>query len=443
MVLYLHYKGDELMSKYINHIVVGIDIAKDFHYVAILAPNGDLYKQPFKIFNTVEGFNNLLSQIKKAEEEFNAPYAIFMESTGVYHLPLFHFLKKLISETFIINPLITNSIKNKNIRKVKTDKRDSISIAKLAKYEDIKSSNYQDSIIFDLKSLVREHIKLVETASIYKHKLASDIHLVFPNYTSVFSEVFSSTSLLLLINYPTPEVILNTPKEKIITDIKSYSNCGLDWATKKYTILIKVAEEANIIGVKSTSLIYKIAQNISLLQTLTLKIKGIKNELKNFVNSNTFPATLRESIDLIDSIPGFDFMTAVTILSEIGDYSRFKKAKQLVAFLGIDPSVSQSGKVTSSNNKMSKRGSYAARKALYVAALVCVRKKCNGEYYNKVLYDYYKSKPDKVKKVLLGSIMHKLVNYIFSVLRDRTPFEVRNPKIHAQMYLQNHNKNIA
>ncbi len=431
------------MSKYINHIVIGIDIAKDFHYVAILAPDGGLYKQPFKIFNTVEGFNNLLYQIKKAEEEFNAPYAIFMESTGVYHLPLFHFLKKLISETFIINPLITNSIKNKNIRKVKTDKRDSISIAKLAKYEDIKSSNYQDSIIFDLKSLVREHIKLVETASIYKHKLASDIHLVFPNYTSVFSEIFSSTSLSLLINYPTPEVILNTPKEKIITDIKSYSNHSLDWATKKYNDLIKVAEEASIIGIKSTSLTYKIAQNISLLQTLTLKIKGIKNELKNFVNSNTFPATLRESIDLIDSIPGFDFMTAVTILSEIGDYSRFKKAKQLVAFLGIDPSVSQSGKVTCSNNKMSKRGSQAARKALYVAALVCVRKKCNGEYYNKVLYDYYKSKPDKVKKVLLGSIMHKLVNYIFSVLRDRTPFEVRNPKIHAQMYLQNHNKNIA
>lgn len=443
VVLYLQYKGDDLMSKFINNIVIGIDVSKDFHYIAILAPDGSLFKQPFKIFNTVEGFKNLLIQIKKAEEEFNTTCAIFMESTGVYHSQLFRFLKNLISETFIINPLITNSIKNKNIRKAKTDKRDSISIAKLGKYEDIKCSNYHDSIIYDLKSLVREHIKLVETASIYKHKLVSDIHLVLPNYTNAFNEPFCTTSLSILVNYPTPQDILNASKEDIIMDIKSYSNHSLDWATKKYNQLIKIAEDAIIIGINSSSLFYKISQNISLLNTINIKIKEIKKELKSFVNSDTFPATLRESIKLIDSIPGFDFMTAVTLLAEIGDYTRFKKPKHLVAYLGIDPSVSQSGKFSSTNNRMSKRGSQPARKALYTAALVSVRKKPNGELFNQVLHDYYKSKPDKEKKVLLGSIMHKLVNYIFSVLRDRTPFEIRNPKIHAQMYLHNHSKKIA
>jgi transposase len=55
-----------------------------------------------------------------------------MESTGLYHFPLFCFLKELGFEVFVINPLITNSTKNSGIRKVKNDKKDAKRIAKLA-----------------------------------------------------------------------------------------------------------------------------------------------------------------------------------------------------------------------------------------------------------------------------------------------------------------------
>ena len=48
-------------------------------------------------------------------------------------------------------------------------------------------------------------------------------------------------------------------------------------------------------------------------------------------------------MELLTSIPGIGQYAAVVILAEIGDFSRFKKAKQLVAFAGIDPAVKQSG----------------------------------------------------------------------------------------------------
>ncbi len=53
------------------------------------------------------------------------PYkpAIFMESIGIYHIALFHYLKKFFNNVFIINPLITNSNQNSSIRKVKNDKK--------------------------------------------------------------------------------------------------------------------------------------------------------------------------------------------------------------------------------------------------------------------------------------------------------------------------------
>ena len=136
------------MSKFFYNPTVGIDVSADFSMVAILAPNGDIFRKPFKIRHDVDGFNHLLKEIKKVEEEFNMKSAIFMESTGVYHLSLFHFLKSHQLEAYIINPLITNSNKNKDIRKVKNDKKDALSIAKIGKFEDIKAYSFLDINIF-------------------------------------------------------------------------------------------------------------------------------------------------------------------------------------------------------------------------------------------------------------------------------------------------------
>ena len=71
------------MSKFFYNPTVGIDVSADFSYVVILAPNGDIHRKSFKINHTLSGFNHLLNEIKKVEEEFNMKTGIFMEATGV------------------------------------------------------------------------------------------------------------------------------------------------------------------------------------------------------------------------------------------------------------------------------------------------------------------------------------------------------------------------
>ena len=58
------------MSKFFYSPTVGIDISADFSWVAILAPNGETYKKAFKINHDVNGFDHLINEIKKVEEEF-------------------------------------------------------------------------------------------------------------------------------------------------------------------------------------------------------------------------------------------------------------------------------------------------------------------------------------------------------------------------------------
>jgi len=106
------------------------------------------------------------------------------------------------------------------------------------------------------------------------------------------------------------------------------------------------------------------------------------------------------------------------------------------AFFGVDPSVNESGNFKGTSNKMSKRGPAIDRRALYALALASIRKTKSGIPMNQVLYDddHIKFKGKK-KKVRLVTIMNKLLRYIFSVLKNQKPYEVRASRIHQQMLM--------
>lgn len=431
------------MSKFFYKPTVGIDVSADFSVVAILSPDGEIFKKPFKIKHDRNGFDYLVDQIKKVEKEFNMKTGIFMESTGVYHLTLFHFLKDKF-QTFIFNPLITNSNKNSGIRKVKNDKRDAISIAKIGKFQSIKCSSTFDVEVYTLKSLCRDYYKLTDTKSTYKKKLSTDLRIIFPGYNSLFSNITCKTSLSILKQFTTPQSILDADKQTLIKIISTSSRKGLIYSENLYEKLIFIAQEALYIGIKSSSLFVKITNTISLIEALEIQLECLLKEIYSIIKSRKLPETFIKNIQLIYSIPGVGELTAITLMSEIGNINSFLKPKHLIAYFGIDPSVNQSGKFKSDKNKMSKRGTRIGRRALYAIALASVRTTKNGNPNNEVLFEYYKENlKGKKKKVALGAVMNKLIKYIFSILKNQKPYEIRNPKIHEKMYLQNQCKTAA
>ncbi|MCR3923425.1 MAG: IS110 family transposase, partial [Firmicutes bacterium] len=429
------------MSKFYNAPIIGVDISADFSMVAILAPNGNIHSKPFKVNHDANGFDYLLKIITKVEEEFSMKTTLFMEATGIYHLTLFYFLRDNKVNSFVINPLVTNCNKNKNIRKVKNDKIDAISIAKIGKYEDIKISSWVDPNVYMLRNLCREYYDLVDGRANIKKKLSNDLRVAFPGYEKVFSDITGTTSLAVLTSYSTPETIIKASKEDVVNLIAISSRKGLLWARKAYNKLIAASENALKIGIQSIGFTGKIKRHLNLHKTYTTEINSLLDQIKNILDSNIIPETLKSATKLLSTLPGVGPITAITIACEIGDISQFQKPKQLTAFFGLDPSVSQSGKFNSTENRMSKRGTSIGRRALYVIALSSVRKKSNGAPFNSILLEYYKTNlAGKKKKVALVAIMHKLLKYIFAILKSEKPYEVRDPKIHAKMYLENHSK---
>ena len=79
-------------------------------------------------------------------------------------------------------------------------------------------------------------------------------------------------------------------------------------------------------------------------------------------------ALLSAEVRRLMTVPGVNVICAATFLAAVGDIRRFRSARQLVAYLGLDPRVRQSGSEPARGGRISKRGSASARWALVEAA---------------------------------------------------------------------------
>jgi transposase len=73
------------------------------------------------------------------------------------------------------------------------------------------------------------------------------------------------------------------------------------------------------------------------------------------------------------TVPGVNLIATATFLAAVGDITRFSNSRRLVAYLGLDPKVRQSGEQPARSGRITKRGSASARWALVEAAwsVVC------------------------------------------------------------------------
>lgn len=151
-----------------------------------------------------------------------------------------------------------------------------------------------------------------------------------------------------------------------------------------------------------------------------------------------------KSVELLTSIPGVGRYSAIVILAEIGDFSRFSKPKQLSAFAGMGPAVKQSGKSLCTHNKLTKRGSPYLRSILDTCIHVAVHPGKNHLPASPVLAEYYEEKRrSKPGNVAMCACIHKLLGYIFAVLRNRIPFEMRSPEEHLAIMRTNSVHEVA
>ena len=421
--------------KYNSFISVGIDVGADFSWMSIALPNQTFVGKPFKILHSdLNSLSIAVFKIKEAEEMYSLESRIFLESTGIYHYPLFCYLRDKGFLVSIINPIITKNSTNINIRKVHNDRFDSKKVALVGLKPDLKISLMPSDLALNLRNLSREYYDLVDNRSAYINKLQGELRMVFPQYLKIFSKITTNTALTLLEKYTSPNAFLNASKDEIITSIRSTARFGITYAENKYNAIIQAASDANAFGYSVNSNFKRILLYIRFIRQYNEEISAILSDMHEIVDANEDTEFVKQ-IHLIESFRGAGFLSAVSLMCEIGDFSAFRSPKQLFAYFGLDPAVKQSGNFNGTKVNMSKRGSRIARRVIHTMALVSIALNRNGSANNLVLREYYLKKcQSKPKMVALGAIMHKVCNIVFAILRDEKEFEIITPEEHQINY---------
>lgn len=415
---------------------VGMDVGADFSWMSIALPNHTFVGKPYKILHSsMESLELAVSKIKEAEELYSLESRIFLESTGIYHYPLFCYLRDKGLNCSVINPIITKNSTNINIRKVHNDRFDSKKAALVGLKPDLKVSLMPSDLALDLRNLSREYYDLMDHRSAYINKLQGELRMVFPGYLKIFSKITTNTSLTLLENFTSPDAFLTAEKEDIIHCIRSTARFGLTYANNKCNAIIQAAFDSQTFGYSLNSNLKRIQIFIRFIRQYDEEIKSILEHMHEIVDSNEDTKFVQQ-IHLIESFKGAGFLSAVSLMSEIGDFSAFHLPKQLFAYFGLDPAVKQSGKFEGTRVNMSKRGSCIARRVLHTMALISISRNKDGSAKNPVLRDYYLKKCEaKPKLVALGAVMHKVCNIVFAILRDEKAFHIITPEEHQKNYL--------
>lgn len=433
------------MPEIIPYLSVGLDVGADFTWMSIMLPNGSLVGKPFKILHADSASRDLaVAKIKEAQEMYSLESRCFLESTGIYHIPLLCFLRDKGFDCSVINPIITKNTTNMNVRKLHNDKFDSQKAAKVGLDVSLKTSIIPDDEVVDLRNLVRDYYYFKDLQSAIVLKLNAELKVSFPAYLGVFSKVTTQTSLKLLESYPLAADMLAAPKDEIVETIRSTARFGEKYAFAKYDAICQAAKDAAVFGRALQSSAVRIKLYIDSYREYQKHLDSIMENLHGSVDKLQ-GTPVYDRICLLQSLHGVGFLSAVVLIAEMGSFDLFSSPKKLYAYFGLDPAVKQSGKFKGDKVHMSKRGSSLARRILHMVALNNLKvDKGSGKPVNPVIHGYYADKcKSKKKNVAVGAVMHKICNIIFAMLRDNKPFELVTPQEHCQQYASEHPKKVT
>ena len=384
---------------------IGIDIAKKNHEASIIDSSGKSLSKSISFPNSTKGiekFNNFIAEFGITTNNC----IIGMEATGHYWISLFSYIVDLGFTCYVINPIQSDAFRKMYVRQTKNDSVDSFIIAQIMRFGEFSISNFSDENTFALRNLTRYRFALVDECSDWKRKLVAILDQVFPEYSSLFSNIYGVASKELLSKYPLPEDMLSIPAEELGNLLYECSKGRL--GINKAEEIQSRARESFGIKFAKRSFSFQIKQIISQISFLEEQLKEIEIEIS---------CLLEDICPVITTITGIGSVLGASIVSEIGNISRFERANQLVAYAGLDTRIKQSGDFSATNTKLSKRGSPYLRRSIWLAATVAAFK-------DPALSIYYQGlrARGKAHGTAIGAVARKLTNIIFAVLRDQKPY---------------------
>ena len=373
----------------------GVDVHKSFLVATIIKTTGGI--EPSYQKRRFSTFNNSILEFKKWLLENECLY-VCMESTGKYWIPVFNLLEDEINVT-IANPKWVKAVKGN-----KDDTKDSKWIGDLFRLGLVRGSYIPCKKIRILREFTRYRYKLVSCRSSEKNRYQNALTICNVALDSVVSDVFGKSST------------------SIIDYLLEQSGTSIDHEVIASKLLkrLKAKEDAVIESIEGYQMTDSQKYRMHLVRAhmdyITAAINDVDSEIESLIASDP---DYENAVELLCTIPGVKYDSAITIISEIGiDMSQFCSSKRLCCWAGLTPGSNESaGKKKSV--RITRAGVYL-KPALVQCAHVAV-KSDKSPYYKK---KYESLVERRGKKRAIIAIARMILTAIFQML---TTGETWNP----------------
>ncbi len=394
--------------------VLSVDVAKNKSMIMLMNSDGEILIDSKEIKHNLEEFEKVKEEIKEINPE---NLTVFMESTGIYHLPVERYFKENGFNTLVINSLTTKNNYD-TIRKTKTDKKDCYRLAKLFFVNEVEYHDLSKKDLYaNLKAMTRQYFYLTQVNVSCKNRYKRLINICFPELEEIFksSRIYEETALNFIKAYPHAYIVREKRIDALYNNLYK-TNSRHDYYYKKLAHQIKDIASNSYPGVdKEHSDVKNLSDMAGILQENIKTINELKDKMIETAKQSPY-------FEIINSFYGIGEVLAAELLGELGDITRFDSHKQLIAFCGLDPTIIQSGKSINVHGAISKRGDKYARWILFNISQMVV--KLGHQYPEHPVYNYYLMKKAEGKHYYesLTACSTKILRMLYSMCKNNKTF---------------------
>jgi len=333
----------------------GLDVGKNTHTVCIIDAQQNTLTPARSFHNDRRGFQQLLDSLQQTGRKHTV--LVGMEATGHYWYSLHYTLTQQGYAVKVLNPIQTARQAQREIRKRKTDKWDAHRIAVLLKNGNYRSALIPGELAMTCRQATRLHGRLIHQQTRLKQLIHAQLHPVWPEYETLFSDPFSVTSRRLLVQSPVPADLLAWDEEHLSEFLRKTSR-GKHGPHKAHDIRQAAQDSVGMQrGLPGTRLAIQIL--LEQMENAGPLIRKLKEQIDALAQQ--IPAYLK-------TLPGSTVLSTVSLYGEVDPIETFQTPSQLVAFAGLDPHVYQSGQYDAPQRRISKRGSPYLRQTIWQMA---------------------------------------------------------------------------
>jgi transposase len=262
-----------------------------------------------------------------------------------------------------------------------------------------------DQATDELRELIRLRDRIVQEIGDRVRQLHRLVDLGFPEFIRYVRTLGSQLATALLRQYPTAQAFVRVGPTRVSKlSYEGRHRVGLELARQ----LVDAARQS--VGAHpGPAYRVQVKYLCEDLDTLRVRLRELDADLERHLDEHAVGS-------LLTSIDGIGKLTAARLVAELGDPAEFASASALAAYVGVIPSLRQSGKGRT-RSSLTSIGHRRLRAALWMPTLTAIQR-------NPWLRRYYQRlrTNGKPAKVALLAAMRKLLIAVYAVARNRQPF---------------------